>query len=179
MNAKPFQKLPGSRLSTFLEIERDALKPLPERALRAGLLHDGESQCRLPFRSAQELVRAPKHLMGKNVDVSTATTVEALHDGTVAIHARTMKRGKHVTKKSICLRSNVNTRTGVRAPHWLGTHDRPEHGRVHREDASIQTHAMAYRSCPGVPAPIQDLPFERGRGACTRALKQMRSTTRA
>ena len=35
VNAKPFQKLPGSRLSTFLEIERDALKPLPGRRYSA------------------------------------------------------------------------------------------------------------------------------------------------
>jgi len=29
LNREPFQKLPGSRLSVFLETEKDALRPLP------------------------------------------------------------------------------------------------------------------------------------------------------
>jgi transposase len=99
LNTRSFKKLPGSRRSLFLEIERAALLPLPE----------------LPYEFAQwkrarvnidyhvELLRhynsVPYQLVHDEVRIRyTSKTVEVFCRGTrVAAHARDDRPGQHTT----------------------------------------------------------------------------------
>ena len=175
VNAKPFQKLPGSRLSTFLEIERDALKPLPERRYELAYFMTAKVSIDCHFEVLKNWYSAPKHLMGKNVDVRyTATTVEALHDGKrVAIHARTMKRGKHVTKEEHLpkeQREYANW-SPARLIGWARTIGPNTAAFIEKMLQSRPHPMMAYRSCLGVLRLSRTYPPERVEAACTRALQ--------
>jgi transposase len=90
LNARPFQKLPGSRRSLFEQLDRPALKPLPAspfeyaewRHARVGIdyhIHVDGGDYSVPHR-----------LVGARVDVRvSATSVEVLHRGQrVASHPR-------------------------------------------------------------------------------------------
>jgi transposase len=91
LNARPFQKMPGSRQSTFDAIERATLMPLPAtryqytefRKVRIGLdgCINGVDSC--PYSVPWSLVR-------KEVELRiTADSIEILHGGTrMASHAR-------------------------------------------------------------------------------------------
>jgi transposase len=100
-NARPFQKLEGSRESQFQEIDCPVLEPLPAerfeyaewKRARAGIDYhvavDGHHYS-VPF----QLIRKP-------IDVRvTAQVVECFHNGTrVAVHRRSGRKGKHTTTK--------------------------------------------------------------------------------
>ncbi|AME26943.2 hypothetical protein AXG89_29185 (plasmid) [Burkholderia sp. PAMC 26561] len=99
LNNRPFKKLPGSRLSVFDEIDRPALRPLPEqpyqyaewKVARVGpdyhveLNHHYYS---VPYRYARE-----------QVDVRhTNNTVEIFHRGQrIAAHGESARRRSHTT----------------------------------------------------------------------------------
>lgn len=104
VNAKPFQKLPGSRLSTFLEVEKQALKPLPEHPYELAYFKIAKVNIDCHIELFKNHYSVPHHLMGASLDIRyTTTTVEALHNGKrVAIHARTMKQGqiRHAERSS-------------------------------------------------------------------------------
>ena len=90
LNARPFQKLPGSRRSTFESLDQPALKALPERSfeyaefrkLRVGLdsrIEVDGCAYSVPFRLCRQVVDLRL----------TAHTLEILHQGQrVASHAR-------------------------------------------------------------------------------------------
>ena len=99
LNARPFQKLPGSRRSTFEEIERPALRPLPPdpyvfaewKKARVNIDYHVEVDRHyysVPYRHARE-----------QVDVRlTETTVEVYLKGRrIASHRRSLRKGRHTT----------------------------------------------------------------------------------
>jgi transposase len=99
LNARPFKKLPGCRLSAFEEIDRPALHALPAmryefanwKVARVGIDYHVEADGHyysVPYRFARE-----------KVDVRlTASIVELFHRGTrIASHARNLFKGHHST----------------------------------------------------------------------------------
>jgi transposase len=99
LNARPFQKLEGSRRFLFETLEKPALKPLPEtpyvfaewRYARVGI--DYHIDVEGHFYSV------PYALVKKRVEARyTAATVEIFFKGNrVASHLRSYRKGKHTT----------------------------------------------------------------------------------
>lgn len=99
LNAKPFQKLPGSRLSTFLDIGKPALKPLPEKPYELAYFTKAKVNLDCHFEMKKSWYSALHQLIGTTLIIRyTATTMEALHNGKRAdIHYRTVKQGQRIT----------------------------------------------------------------------------------
>lgn len=99
LNDRPFQKLPGNRRSLFEEIERSALRPLPDqpyvfaRCSRARVSIDYHIEVEGCYYSV------PYTLIKQELDVRiTARIVEALHKGKrVASHPRSYRSGHYST----------------------------------------------------------------------------------
>lgn len=90
LNARPFQKLEGSRLSTFETIERPALKPLPRSP------YDYCEYCKVyvgadyHFAFENHHYSVPCSLVGRELDIRvTQHMIEVLHQGQrIASHPR-------------------------------------------------------------------------------------------
>ena len=102
LNARPFQKMSGSRRSLFGELDRPALSPLPARPYefahwkRARVSIDYHVQVDHAFYSV------PYALAGREVEVRLGENVlEIFHGGKrVASHVRTHVRGRYTTDSS-------------------------------------------------------------------------------
>ena len=100
LNAKPFQKLDGCRRSTFEEIDRPALKPLPGRRYQRSDWEKSKVHVDYHVQFEDRFYSVPCALVGAQVEVrATVTTVEILFRGQrVASHARTYgRKGSFVT----------------------------------------------------------------------------------
>jgi len=101
LNAKPFKKLPGSRRSRFLEMDKPALKPLP--ALAYEMAYWKKATVHLDYHVEVEghYYSVPYTLVKKKLEVRyTKTTVECLYrNQRVASHIRNQSRGRHTTVK--------------------------------------------------------------------------------
>jgi transposase len=99
LNAKPFQKLPGSRLSVFTAMDAAALQPLPLQPWEWARF----KQVRVHIDHHVEIdghrYSVPNHLVGRALDARiTAGTVELLHRGQrVASHPRSAHKGGYST----------------------------------------------------------------------------------
>jgi transposase len=101
LNARPFQKLDGSRAGLFAELDQPALRPLPAtryefatwRKARAGIDYHVE------VTEDRHYYSVPYRLARQELDVRvSAATVEVFRRGTrVASHARSFQRGRHST----------------------------------------------------------------------------------
>jgi transposase len=99
LNARPFQKRPGSRQTLFDTLDRPALRPLPPTRYeyaewkRARVNIDYHVEIRAVYYSV------PYQLVRQEVDVRlTAQTVEIFHKGRrVASHVRAYQKGTFVT----------------------------------------------------------------------------------
>jgi len=96
LNERPFQKLPGSRRSVFIEREAPLLRPLPAepfsyRTRRAATVHiDYHVELEGHYYSV------PYHLVREQVELRfDARTLEVYHEGVrVALHVRSNARGR-------------------------------------------------------------------------------------
>jgi len=99
LNARPFQKLAGSRATLFETLERPALRPLP--ATRYEYATWKKARVNIDYHIMVEAhgYSVPYTLVRHEVDVRlTATTVEILHRGRrVAAHLRSTVRGRFTT----------------------------------------------------------------------------------
>jgi len=95
LNEKPFQKLPGSRASTFAELDLPALLSLPLQ--RYELAHFKSVKVHIDYHIEVDRHRysVPHALVGQVLEARiTATTVELLHRGQrVASHAFNSREG--------------------------------------------------------------------------------------
>jgi transposase len=102
VNARPFQKLAGSRRELFAQLDRPALKPLP--AERYELAEWRTAKVNIDYHIAvdRHLYSVPYALVGAEVRVRlTSSMVEVLHQGKrVALHVRAIypeQRGRFTT----------------------------------------------------------------------------------
>ena len=99
LNNRPFQKLPGTRRSTFETLDRPALLPLPATPY----IFEEWSYARVGIDYHVDVdghyYSVPYALVRKKVDIrATGATVEVLFKGNrVASHARSFLKGKHTT----------------------------------------------------------------------------------
>ncbi|MFZ5798370.1 MAG: IS21 family transposase [Thermodesulfobacteriota bacterium] len=99
LNAKPFQKLPGSRQSMFESIDRPALAPLPSAPYEFAEWKKATVHIDYHVEVGGHYYSVPYQLVKKQLDVRiTATTVECFHKGNrVASHRRSLLKGRHTT----------------------------------------------------------------------------------
>jgi transposase len=175
LNNKPFKKLPGCRRSAFEELDRPALRPLPERAYQY-------AQWKLARVGIDYHVEVDQHYYSvsycharEQVDVRyTMTTVEIFLRGQrIAAHARSDRRGHHSTitahmppnhrtattewnpQRLINWAADIGPHTAAVIEHLLGRRQHPQ---------------QAYRACLGVLRMGKDYGRERLEAACQRAI---------
>jgi len=100
-NERPFQKLPGSRRSVFEQVDRPALKPLPEQPYEFAEWKKARVHMDYHVEVDGHYYSVPYSLVREQVDVRlTANVVECFHRGErVASHARSFQKGRHTTVK--------------------------------------------------------------------------------
>ncbi len=174
LNQRPFRKLPGCRASAFDQIDRPALRPLPDRPyehadwkrVRVGLDYHVEFQA--------HYYSVPYALARQSVDLRvTAHTVEILHRGQrIASHLRSSLPRGHTTvaehmpshhrhhaewtpERLLRWAASLGEQTAIAVQHILDRRGHPEQG---------------FRAAMGVLRLGRDYGPERLEAACTRAL---------
>ena len=101
LNAKPFKKLPGSRQSQFVELDKPALKPLPTNIYHFAKWKKATVNMDYHVEVEGHYYSVHYQLVKKKLDIRyTNKTVEILHKGKrVASHLRNYGRGRHTTIK--------------------------------------------------------------------------------
>jgi hypothetical protein len=90
LNNRPFKKLPGTRTSRFLELDRPAMLPLPDSHYQFAHFKKIRLHINYHFEVEAHFYSAPHRLVPEQLDVRyTESTVECFHKGNrVASHPR-------------------------------------------------------------------------------------------
>jgi transposase len=174
LNERPFKKLPGSRRSTFEQIEHAALSPLPAARMQVAQFKLARASIDYHIEYQGHYYSVPHRLVGQQVELRiTDQTLEVLHKTQrVAAHVLSTRRGAHTTT----------------AEHMPASHR--EHAqwspakllawgeRVGAACASVVRWQMehrphpeqGYRSCLGLMRLGREYGTERLEAACARAL---------
>jgi len=101
LNNRPFQKLHGSRTSWFLEVDKPALRPLPDRRYEFRQWKRATVHMDYHVEFDKSLYSVPYQLVGKSLEIlATQTLVEVYHQGMlVATHKRCGRHQRHSTLK--------------------------------------------------------------------------------
>jgi len=175
LNAKPFQKLPGSRASAFAELDAPALMALPLQPWEFATYKTVRVHidCHIEFDGHRYSV--PQALVGQQLQARvTARSVELLHRGQrVAAHARSAHRGGYTTvvehlpaahrahlewspERLIHWAQSIGAATGRTVERILNERRHPEHG---------------YRACLGLLSLAKRYGKPRLEAACELALE--------
>lgn len=102
LNQKPFQKLPGCRQSTFLAVDKPALKPLPQTPYEFAEWKKARVNVDYHIEVNRHYYSVPYRLIKKQLDVRiTRRTIECLYNNKrVASHIRSFQPGRHTTVKA-------------------------------------------------------------------------------
>lgn len=147
LNARPFQKLPGSRASVFNELDAPALRPLPAQRYEYARFKSVRVHVDYHVEVERHRYSVPHALVGAMLDARiTAHTVELLHRGRrVAMHVRNARAGGFTTveahmpaahrahrqwtpQRLIDWGLGVGLATGTLVEQLLHRHKHPEHG---------------------------------------------------
>jgi transposase len=174
LNAKPFQKLPGSRKSMFESIDRPALKPLPVQAYQYAEWKKATVNVDYHIEVARHYYSVPHTLIKKRIDLRlTDTTVECFYNGKrVASHIRSHYKGRHSTIKEHMPKAHQKWAqwTPQRFINWaakIGPHTAQMIERVLNSRRHPQ---QGFRSCLGILRLAKDFGDARLEAACRRAL---------
>jgi transposase len=102
LNERPFQKLPGSRRSVFLEREAPLLRPLPPEPYQHRTRKLATVHIDYHVELAGHYYSVPYHLARERVELRfDARTVEVYHEGRrVAAHVRSDRKGRATTEEA-------------------------------------------------------------------------------
>jgi transposase len=175
LNARPFQKLPGTRRALLETLERPALKPLPPTPYEFAEWRKARVNIDYHIQVDHHLYSVPHPLVRQEVEVRlTATTVEVLHRGKrVAAHRRSHARGRFTTDRGH--RPKAHQRhlewTPSRLIRWA-TSVGPHAGQAVQQILERLPHPeQGYRSCLGLLRLARRYGPARLDAACQRALR--------
>lgn len=175
LNARPFKKLPGSRLSMFTEIDRPALRPLPDRPYELAVWKTAVVNIDYHVEFDHHYYSVPHQLVRQSVDVrATALVVEIFcKSRRVASHPRSALRGRHSTLREHMPASHryYLEWTPERIVRWA-SRTGPDTARlVEQVMASRQHPEQGFRSCLGVLRLSRSYGPDRLEAAARRALR--------
>jgi len=175
LNDKAFQKLPGSRASTFAEIDAPALLPLPLQRYEMARFKTVKVHIDYHVEIERHRYSVPQALVGQELEARITTAViELLHRGQrVASHVRNGRVGGFTTTPAhmpAAHRAQMEW-TPQRLIHW-GTSIGPATAEaVTRLMAENRHPEHGYRSCLGLLSLAKRYGKERLESACTLALQ--------
>jgi transposase len=99
LNARPFKKLPGSRISAFEEIDKPALRPLPAHPYEYTHFKKSRVHIDYHFEFDKHYYSIPYQFIGKEIGLRfTPERIECWYQGKqIALHVRSYKKGAHTT----------------------------------------------------------------------------------
>jgi transposase len=175
LNAKAFQKLPGSRASAFAQLDAPTLQPLPAQTWELAVYKTVRVHIDQHIEFEGHRYSVPQSLVGQVLEARvTARTVEVLHRGQrVASHLRCAHKGGFTTvpehlsaahrahmewtpERLIHWGNSIGVATGALVTRLLETRKHPEHG---------------YRACLGLLALAKRFTRPRLEAACVVALE--------
>lgn len=174
LNQRAFKKLPGCRHSAFVEMDRPALRPLPQcryeyaewKTARVGIDYHVDvagHYYSVPYRFARQQIEAR----------ITAATVEAFHRGQrIAAHARSLLKGQHTTLDAHMPPSHqaIAGWNDARLLDWAARIGHDTQAAVRIMLGSRRHPQQSYRACLGVLRLAKSFGDARLEAACTRAL---------
>lgn len=173
-NAQPFQKLPGSRLSLFEQLDRPSLRPLPQQAYEYAQWQ--KARVNIDYHVALEghFYSVPYQLVNETLELRlTVTTVECFHKSRrVASHLRSPQRGQHTTVHEHMPKSHQQFAewTPERLVRWAEKTG-PDTVRVVESILRARPHPQqGFRACMGLMRLGKEYGPERLEAACNRAL---------
>jgi transposase len=174
VNARPIQKLAGSRRSVFLATEQPMLRPLP--TTRYELAEWRTAKVNIDYHISVEghLYSVPYRLVSTSVEVRlTATMLEVLqHGARVAVHPRSVLKGRYTT--DAMHRPKAHQRHLEWSPSRLiawGTSNGPATGQLIEGLLRRLPHPeQSYRACLGLLALRRRYDAVRLEAACVRAV---------
>jgi transposase len=173
LNQRPFKKRPGSRVSQFEQLDKPALKPLPDTPY--AVRHVKKARVHLDYHIEYDghYYSVPYQLVKEEVRVHAGdTTVAVVYDGKqVALHPRAFHRGGHTTDPNHLAKSHrkhqqwspprflrwaaqIGPHTEAVVHYQLETRRHPEHG---------------FRACFGLLGLTKKYGDDRLEAACRRA----------
>jgi len=154
LNDHPFQKLPGSRRSTFMEIERAALKPLPEHPYIFATWKKACVNVDYHIEVDRHRYSVPYAHVHQQLDVRiTETTIECFAgQQRIAAHARNLTKGGYTTLSEHMPHPHQQYTewTPERITRWASTIGPQTAELCERIIASRAHPQQGYRSCLGI-----------------------------
>jgi transposase len=174
LNAKPFQKLEGSRQSLFETLDRPALKPLPQQPYQFAQWKKARVNLDYHVEVDRHYYSVPHPLLRKQLDVRiTDTAIECFYKNKrVASHIRSYRKGRHTTVKEHMPPSHQKWAdwTPDRFIRWAEKIG-PNTARLIDKLLSLRPHPQqAFRSAMGILRLAKDYGDQRLEAACSRAL---------
>jgi transposase len=175
LNARPFQKLDGSRRSWFELLDRPALRPLPSTPFEyAEFKRARVSRLDYHIEFAAHYYSVPHTLVGQEVELRvTRDAIEVLfRHRRVASHVRSYQRGGYTTVADHMPASHRAHRqwTPARLLHWAASIGAATAGLVAHLLESRPHPEQGYRACLGLLALVRKYGDTRVEAACARAL---------
>jgi len=174
LNARPMEHLEHSRCELFEELDRPALKPLPEQPYEFALWKKARVNIDYHIEFEKHYYSVPYTLIHKEVYVrATQATVEVFfNNGRVASHARVKSPGRHTTVSEHMPPAHQKYLewSPERLTHWAQKTG-PHTAQLVQVLIESRHHPeQAYRSCLGLLRLGERYGQERLEAACRRAL---------
>lgn len=175
LNGKPFQKLPGSRLSVFKDLELPVLKPLPAERYEYAEWKHPTVNIDYHVEVDGHYYSAPHLLIHQKVTARcTARTVEILHEEKrVASHPRSYIKGQHTTvhEHMPLTHQKYLSWTPTRMIEWAGKIGGQTSCVIEKILNNRQYPELGYRSCLGILCLAKPYSESRLEAACSRAVR--------
>ena len=176
LNARPFQKMPGSRTELFRELDQPALLPLPAHRYQMGTWRDARANIDYHVQVDWHSYSVPYQLVNQPVEVRLAArTVEIFYRGKrVALHGRSDERGGYTTDPAHRPKSHQRHLewTPSRLVRWSVKEVGRECGQVVATLLKRKPHPeQGYRACLGIMRLGRHYGRDRLEAACRRAVR--------
>ncbi len=174
LNARPFKKLSGSRQSRFDELERSALRPLPQASYQFALWTSAKVAIDYHLAVDHHYYSVPHQHVGERVDVrlSDSTVEFFLRGRRIASHLRSSVRGGYTTTSEHMPESHRRHLewTPSRIVRWAEETGPQTAALVSAVMAGRPHPEQGYRSCLGIMRLGKRYGDRRLEAACARAL---------
>jgi transposase len=176
LNARPFQKLPGSRVEAFAQLDQPVLKPLPPSRYELALWRKAKVNIDYHIQVDWHNYSVPYRLTQQTVEVRLGVrTVEVFHRGQrVALHQRSHQSGGFTTDPAHRPKSHQRHLewTPARLIDWAGNQIGPQCAAAASYILQHKPHPeQGYRSCLGLMRLGRLYGKSRLEQACQRALR--------